>query len=125
MYCYTYIFFIVFKIVEQFQKRDRLQRSVNFIAEYCLIFNLWASRVLVYSGRNLWIVDLCSVDLRLWNWKGVDEVINSMAILQGGMNFIIQVFLWAHITDLGCRRQTFTAYSRLVMFHCGTGCVMI
>ena len=55
MYCYTYIFFIVFKIVEQFQKRAQLQRSVKFIAEYCLIFNLWASRLLggVYTRAIL------------------------------------------------------------------------
>ena len=52
-----------------------------FIAEFCLIFNLWASRVLVYNGRNLLIVHLCSVDLRSWNWRGVDEAMNFIVIL--------------------------------------------
>ena len=37
---------------------------LTFIADFCVIFTLWASRALVYNGRNLWIVYLCSEDLR-------------------------------------------------------------
>ena len=36
-YCYTYMFFIAFKIVEQFQKRARLQRSVDLY--YGILFD--------------------------------------------------------------------------------------
>ena len=92
-YSYTYTFFIEFKLVEQFQKGAGLQTSVDLYSGICLIFSSWASRALVYNGRNLWKVDLCNVDLCWWNWKGVDEAMNSMAIFQGGFNFIIQVSL--------------------------------
>ena len=80
---------------------------------------------LIYNSRNLWIVDLCSVDLGWWNWRGVDEAMNFMVILQGGLNFIIQVSLCAHITSLGSRRQTSLQHDILVMFYYGTGYVMI
>ena len=96
-YFYFCMFPSVFRTVEQFPKGARLQPSVD----------LWSSRVLVYSFRNLWIVDLCNIDLCLWNLKDVGEAMNFMVILQGGLNFIIQVSLWMHITSLGCRRQTF------------------
>ena len=91
-------------------------------AEYGLIFTLWASRALAYNGRNFWIVDLCSIDLCWWNWRGVGKAINFNVLLQGGFNFFIQVSLWAQITSLGCRRPTFLRYDRLVIFYCGTGC---
>ena len=94
------------KLWNNFKKELGCKDLLTFIAEFCLIFTLWVSRALVYNGRNLWIVDLCSVDVRLWNWRGVDEAMNFMVILHGGLNFIIQVSLWAHITSLGCRRQT-------------------
>ena len=125
-YCYTYIFFIVFKIMEWFQKGTRLQRFVDlYNGESCLIFNFWASRALIYSGRNLLIVDFSSVDLRSWNWRGDGEAMNFMVILQSGLNFTIQVSLWAHITSIGCRRQTVLLYDRLVMLYYGIGYVMI
>ena len=67
----THIISIVFKIVQQFQKGARLQRSVDIYSGVLFDCTLWASRALAYNGRNLWIVDLCSVDLCSWNWKGV------------------------------------------------------
>ena len=124
-YSYNYIFFVVFKLEKQFLKGAQLQRSFDIYIGICMSFALWASRALVYNGGNLWMVDLCSVDLRSWNWRGVDKAVNFMVILQGGLNFIIQVSLWAHITSLGCRRQTILQYDRLVMFYCITGYFMI
>ena len=103
----------MFKLWNNFKKELGYNDLLTIIAEYCLIFNLWLSRVLGYNGRNFWIVDLCSVHLRLWNWRGVGEAMNFMIILQGGLNSIIQVPLWPHITSLGCRRQTFLQYDRL------------
>ena len=64
------------KLWNNFKKELGCKDLLTFTAEFCLIFNLWASRALVYNGKNLWIVDLCSVDLRLWNWRGVDEAMN-------------------------------------------------
>ena len=55
------------------------------------------------DDRLVRIVDLCSVDLRLWNWKGVGEAMNFVAILQGGLNFIVEVSLWAYYHQLGTR----------------------
>ena len=103
-------------LLNNFKKELIYKHPVTFIADFCLIFSLWASRALVYNGRNLWIVDLCrnpwivdlcSIELPWWNWKGVDEAVNSMAILQGGFNFIKEVPLWAHFITLGRTRQTF------------------
>ena len=80
-------------LLNNFEKELGYEDLLTFIAEFHLIFSLWASRVFVYNDRNLWIVDLCSVDLCSWNWRGVDEAMNSMAILQGSLNFIMQVSL--------------------------------
>ena len=47
-------------------------------------------RALVSISRNLNSIDLCSVDLRSWNWKSVGEAMNFMGILQGGLNLIVR-----------------------------------
>ena len=57
-------------LLNSFKEELGYKDLLTFIAEFCLIFSLWASRALVYYGRNLWTVDLCSVDLRWWNWRG-------------------------------------------------------
>ena len=67
-YCYSYIFFIVLIIVEQFQTGARLQRPVDLYngdVHVLFDFTLWAFRALVYNARNVGIVDSCSVVFEL------------------------------------------------------------
>ena len=92
---------IVFITVEHFSKGACLQQSVDLYSKLLFGFSFVGIQSV---SMNLWIVDLCSVDLRSWNWKGVGEAMNFIDILHGGLNFIIQVSLWAHITSLGGRR---------------------
>ena len=94
-YFQTYIFPIAIRIVKQFIRDLNYSHLLRYIAGYCLFLALCVSRGFVYSGRNLWIVNLCSVDLRSWNWKSVGEAINFTAFFLGGLNLISQVSLWA------------------------------
>ena len=115
-------------LLNNFEKEFGHESLLTFTAELCLVFSLWASRLLVYHNRNLWMVDLCSVHLRLWNWgwRGVDEAINSMAILQDGLNFIIYRCLCERVSPAwDVEGKLFLWHSKLVMFYCRTGYVMI
>ena len=65
-------------LLNNFKKEMCYKDLLTFISEICFILSLWAYRGLVYNDRNVWIVDLCSVDLRWW---GVGEAMNCNVLL--------------------------------------------
>ena len=100
LYFYTYILFILFEIVERFQKRAWLQRSFQHYNRVLLIFQfVCVQSIYLYKGTNHWIVDFCSVDLPSWNWRGVGKAMNFMVILQGVLTLLSRCLYGCISTD--------------------------